>query len=159
MPASWLVPAVVVTVCRLLTRTDRGCGRHMLLAGRKGHVAIVDVLRQSVLSEAYYNETVRDATFLHNVSLHAVAQKKYVYIYDAKGTEVHCMKSHIQPQALEFLPYHFLLVSVGNAGYLKYQVRRPQATCRGQSCCIRRGNCTQSAANVENATIQCCVDG
>ena len=139
MPASWLVPAVVVTVCRLLTRTDRGCGRHMLLAGRKGHVAIVDVLRQSVLSEAYYNETVRDATFLHNVSLHAVAQKKYVYIYDAKGTEVHCMKSHIQPQALEFLPYHFLLVSVGNAGYLKYQVRRPPATCLGQSCCMRRG--------------------
>ena len=65
----------------------------------------------------------RDVVFLHNMSYHAVAQKKYVYIYDAKGTELHCLKSHLQPRALEFLPYHFLLASVGDTGYLKYHVR------------------------------------
>ena len=47
----------------------------------------------------------------------------YVYIYDETGTEIHLLKHHIDPLRLDFLRYHFLLVSVGNAGYLKYQVR------------------------------------
>jgi hypothetical protein len=33
------------------------------------------------------------------------------------------MRNHIEVNRLTYLPYHFLLVSVGNAGYLKYQVR------------------------------------
>lgn len=37
-------------------------------------------------------ETVRDATFLHNEQFFAAAQKKYVYIYDKRGLEVHCLK-------------------------------------------------------------------
>lgn len=32
------------------------------------------------------------------------------------------MRNHIEVNRLTYLPYHFLLVSVGNAGYLKYQV-------------------------------------
>ncbi len=96
--------------------------RHMLLLGRKGHIALVDVLRKSLVSEHFVGESTRDGVFLHNMTMYAAAQKKYVYIYDAKGTEIHCLKSHIQPQALDFLPYHFLLASVGSTGYLKYQV-------------------------------------
>lgn len=38
-------------------------------------------------------ETVRDATFLHNEQFFAAAQKKYVYIYDKRGLEVHCLKA------------------------------------------------------------------
>jgi U3 small nucleolar RNA-associated protein 7 len=94
----------------------------MVLAGHKGHVAVVDCLRKTLITEYYTRESTRDAVFLHNMSFHAVAQKKYVYIYDAKGAEIHCLKSHVQPLALDFLPYHFLLASVGNAGFLKYQV-------------------------------------
>lgn len=49
---------------------------------------------------------------LHNETMFAVAQAKYVHIYDQKGTEVHCLKKHISPVRLEYLPYHFLLVSM-----------------------------------------------
>ena len=37
-------------------------------------------------------------------------------------SQIHCLRNHRDVTRLEFLPYHFLLVSVGNAGYLKYQV-------------------------------------
>jgi len=33
--------------------------------------------------------------------------------------EVHKLKHHVEPMRLEFLPYHLLLASVGNAGFLK----------------------------------------
>lgn len=42
-------------------------------------------------------ETVRDATFLHNEQFFAAAQKKYVYIYDKRGLEVHCLKVRHMP--------------------------------------------------------------
>jgi U3 small nucleolar RNA-associated protein 7 len=61
-------------------------------------------------------------TFLHNEQFFAAAQKKYVYIYDKRGLEVHCLREHTQPAALEFLPHHFLLASVGEPGILHYQV-------------------------------------
>ena len=46
-----------------------------------------------------------------------------MFIYDDKGTEIHQLQHHVDPLRLDFLRYHFLLVSVGNAGFLKYQVR------------------------------------
>jgi hypothetical protein len=39
-------------------------------------------------------------------------RKKYVFIYDRDGVELHCLKSHMEPTRLEFLPYHWLLASV-----------------------------------------------
>ena len=95
-------------------------GRSLLLAGRKGHVSTMD-WRGGVLGcELQLQETVRDAKWLHNNQYFAVAQKKYVYIYDHAGVELHCLTKNIEATALEFLPFHFLLASVGNAGYLKY---------------------------------------
>jgi U3 small nucleolar RNA-associated protein 7 len=61
-------------------------------------------------------ETVRDVTFLHNETFWAAAQRKYVYIYDKRGLEVHCLRDHGEASALDFLPYHFLLTSIGDAG-------------------------------------------
>jgi U3 small nucleolar RNA-associated protein 7 len=96
-------------------------GRELLLAGRKGHVATMDWREGKLGCELQLGETVRDARWLHNNQLFAVAQKKYVYIYDRAGVELHCLTKHIEVTNMEFLPYHYLLATVGNAGYLKYQ--------------------------------------
>lgn len=86
-------------------------GRNLLLAGRKGHVATMDWRDGKLGCELQLNETVRDARWLHNNQFFAVAQKKYVYIYDHNGVEIHCLNKHLEPLFLEFLPYHFLLAS------------------------------------------------
>lgn len=119
-------------------------GRHLALAGRLGHVATFDALASSLHSELHLRETVRDVKWLHDESFYAVAQKKYVYIYDKQGLEVHQLRQHIEVNRMEFLPFHFLLATVvrflsfllvlqepprltpccapqGNPGYLKYQ--------------------------------------
>ncbi|KAF7954269.1 hypothetical protein EAE96_005398 [Botrytis aclada] len=96
-------------------------GKDLILAGRKGHVATMDWREGKLGCELQLGETVRDAKWLHNNQLFAVAQKKYVYVYDGAGVELHCLKKHIEVTNMEFLPYHYLLATVGNAGHLKYQ--------------------------------------
>lgn len=87
-------------------------GRGLLLAGRKGHVATMD-WRSGILGcELQLRETVRDAKWLHNDQYFAVAQKKYVYIYDRAGVELHCLRKHIDVTNMEFLRHHFLLATV-----------------------------------------------
>ena len=93
----------------------------MIIGGRKGHVATFDWQEGKLGCELHLGETVKDVTWLQNETLFAVAQKKYTYIYDQSGMELHVLKDHIEANKLDFLPYHYLLVSVGNAGYLKYQ--------------------------------------
>ena len=87
-------------------------GRGLLLAGRKGHVATMDWRAGGLGCELQLQETVRDAKWLHNDQYFAVAQKKYIYIYDRAGVELHCLKQHIEVTHMEFLPYHFLLATV-----------------------------------------------
>jgi U3 small nucleolar RNA-associated protein 7 len=96
-------------------------GRHFLMGGRKGHLAVIDANTNALLSEVHVRETIRDVSFLHDFTMYAVAQRKYVYIYDQKGIELHCLRHHIEPTRIEFLPYHFLMVSAGHTGYIKWQ--------------------------------------
>ncbi|KAH7160710.1 small nucleolar ribonucleoprotein complex subunit [Dactylonectria macrodidyma] len=96
-------------------------GRDLLLAGRKGHVATMDWREGKLGCELQLNETVRDVKWLHNNQYFAVAQKKYVYIYDHNGVELHTLKRHQEVSHMEFLPYHFLLSTIGATGVLKYQ--------------------------------------
>ena len=94
--------------------------RYLLFGGKKGHVAVVDCMKTTVGTELQLKEAVYDVQYLHNETLFAVAQNKYVYIYDYKGVEIHCMKQHERPYRLDFLPYHFLLVSAGHSGWIKW---------------------------------------
>ncbi|MCJ1397816.1 Small subunit (SSU) processome component [Xylographa trunciseda] len=126
-------------------------GRGLLLAGRKGHVATMDWRAGGLGCELQLQETVRDAKWLHNDQYFAVAQKKYVYIYDQAGVELHCLKQHIEVTNMQFLPYHFLLATVGNAGYLKYT-----DTSTGRMVIefpTKQGSPTALAQNPQNAII------
>ncbi|KAJ6600799.1 BING4CT-domain-containing protein [Mycena sp. CBHHK59/15] len=126
-------------------------GRHLAIVGSTGHASTFDWQTGILHSELQLQETCRDITFLHDHSHFAVAQKKYVFIYDRDGVELHCLKAHIEPTRLEFLPYHWLLASIGNAGYLKYQ-----DTSTGQLLTEHRtkfGACSAMAQNLHNAVI------
>ncbi|XP_009608885.1 probable U3 small nucleolar RNA-associated protein 7 isoform X1 [Nicotiana tomentosiformis] len=96
-------------------------GRYMAAAGRKGHLAIVDMKNMKLVKELQVRETVRDVVFLHNEQFFAAAQKKYPYIYNRDGTELHCLKEHGAVLKLQFLRNHFLLASINKFGQLHYQ--------------------------------------
>lgn len=87
-------------------------GRNLILAGRKGHVSTIDWRAGELGCELQLGETIRDAKWLHNNQYFAVSQKKYVYIYDSAGVELHCLRKHIEVTNMEFLPYHFILATV-----------------------------------------------
>ncbi|KAL6899113.1 hypothetical protein ACP4OV_005771 [Aristida adscensionis] len=96
-------------------------GRYMLVGGRKGHLAMMDMLNMELIKEFQVRETIRDVSFLHNEQLYAVAQKKYPYIYNRHGTEIHCLKEHGKALKLQFLSKQFLLASINSFGQLHYQ--------------------------------------
>jgi U3 small nucleolar RNA-associated protein 7 len=70
--------------------------------------------------ELQLEEEVHDVKFLHNESMFAVAQREYTYIYDSHGTEIHCVRNLSKPYRLDFLPYHYLLVSIGQHGWIRW---------------------------------------
>jgi len=126
-------------------------GTHLLIGGKKGHLALINWRKNKLLTEVHAKETVRDVKILNSYQLFAAAQKKYVYFYDHKGTETHRLKSHISVNRLEFLPYHWLLVSINQNGWLKYQ-----DTSTGQLVYehpTKLGNCDCMVQNPWNAII------
>eukprot|EP00392_Amoebophrya_sp_AT5.2_P015760 g15976.t1 len=97
-------------------------GRFVVLGGKKGHVSMLDTQGLSSLCELKLKEQVRCVQALHNENLFAVSQKQCVYVYDGlSGVELHKMKEHTLVHQMEFLPYHFLLVTGSEFGDLRYQ--------------------------------------
>lgn len=96
-------------------------GRHLVIGGKGGQLSVVDRTTMNPLCDFTVSENVLDATFLHNYTMFAAAQRKCAYIYDSiSGAEVHCLKDHDRVTNLEFLPFHFLLVSWAENGILRY---------------------------------------
>lgn len=95
-------------------------GRHLVLGGNRGHLSLIDWKRVEMKTEIFVDEEVKDVCALFDDSMFAVAQKRYTYIYDNMGIEIHCIRKHSFVNKIDFLPYHFLLCSVGRFGNLKY---------------------------------------
>lgn len=62
--------------------------RHIAIASSKGHVATFDWQAGRLHSEIQLRESVRAIKFLQSESFYAVAQKKYVFVYDQNGVEL-----------------------------------------------------------------------
>jgi len=129
-------------------------GRCGILYGTNGgHIALMDMHSLSLKSEFHLNEKVRDATFLHNTTMLAVAQKKHAFIYDDTGTEIHRLSDHQDIFRMEFLPHHWLLSTIGRTGYLKYH-----DTSIGNIVSTHRtkmGPCKVMTQDKSNAIISC----
>ncbi|KAH9823129.1 NUC141 domain-containing protein [Melampsora americana] len=97
-------------------------GRFLSLAGHQfGHLSTLDWKSSKLMTDFNVHETTRSIRWLHNQSFFAVAQRRYVFIYDGhQGTELHQLRGHLEVTQMEFLPYHFLLSTIGLPGWLKY---------------------------------------
>lgn len=95
-------------------------GRHLLMAGQLGHVAMIDHISKRPQCEFSTKEVISDAVFLQNEKMMAIAQKKWTYVYDNQGVEIHCLKSSNNVNKMVYLPHHFLLSTINAHGYLQY---------------------------------------
>merc|ERR1712217_614502 len=98
-----------------------GDGLRIAIGGEKGRIRNLQWNKLLLDRDIQVKEKIHDVKFLNTNQLLAVAQKKYIFIYDKHGSEINCLVNHLGAQRLEFLRHHMLLASVGKGGILRYQ--------------------------------------
>lgn len=116
-------------------------------------MASYDCHNMEIVTELQLQQDVHDVTYLHNDTLFAAAQRQHVYIYDKNGIEIHCMKRHDRPLKLDFLPYHYLLVSTGHSGHIRWHDVSTGEFVSGQQ--MGHGPCSILKQNPHNAVMHC----
>ncbi|CAJ1006342.1 putative WD domain, G-beta repeat/BING4CT (NUC141) domain containing protein [Leishmania naiffi] len=89
-------------------------GTHLLLAGLRGHMANINWKSFQLEGETQLKDRISDAVFLVDHSMTAVAQKKFVYMYTKKGTEMHLLSKMAHMDRLGYLPKHMLLAATSS---------------------------------------------
>ena len=95
-------------------------GKILLLGGEKGNISLMDWKEKNLILEFNVESKINDIKFLQNDSMFAVGQNDHLYIYDNQGIELHSLDFIPSPLFLEYLPYHFLLVSALKNNRIKY---------------------------------------
>jgi U3 small nucleolar RNA-associated protein 7 len=101
-------------------------GRFMLVGGEGGRFASFDwqagrLACEVDLGATGEKERIQDVCYLQNETMLAVAQANYVYVYDGRGVELHRLKKHARVRAIDYLPYHFLLASMSEDAFIRWQ--------------------------------------
>ncbi|KAL7716382.1 U3 small nucleolar RNA-associated protein 7 [Entamoeba marina] len=78
-----------------------GNGLYMGIAGRKGHIGILDWKQQNLITEFNVGENIYDFHFFI-LMICMLLLKKIHYIYDSDGTSLHNLREFIQPRYLDF---------------------------------------------------------
>ena len=95
-------------------------GRHLLLTSNKGHVSLMNWKKKNLLFETQLSDPIRDSVFLHERFL-GLAQSANCFIYDFEGQEVHDLVNIPQPLFIDYLPWHYLMVSLSQYGEFLFQ--------------------------------------
>ncbi|EAN31321.1 BING4CT (NUC141) domain protein [Theileria parva strain Muguga] len=126
-------------------------GRYLLLGGEKGQLSLICTHTYKDFFDISVNENIRDVKILQNHTMLAVAQKLYVHIYDNTGAEVHVLRDRMLTHKLEYLYYHYLLVTIGEFGELCYQdVSTGEIVAKHNT---KKGPCHVMCQNKDNAVI------
>ena len=95
-------------------------GKYLLMGGEKGNISMLDWKEKNLILDFNVETKINSIKFLQNDSMFAVGQNDHLYIYDNQGIELHSLDYIPSPLFLEYLPYHFLLVSALKNNTIKY---------------------------------------
>ena len=95
-------------------------GKYLLMGGEKGNISMMEWKEKNLILEFNVETKINAIKFLQNDSMFAVGQNDYLYIYDNQGIELHSLDFIPSPLFLEYLPFHFLLVSALKNNRIKY---------------------------------------
>lgn len=95
-------------------------GKYLLMGGEKGIISMLDWKEKNLILDFNVETKINSIKFLQNDTMFAVGQNDHLYIYDNQGIELHSLDYIPSPLFLEYLPYHFLLVSALKNNTIKY---------------------------------------